>query len=479
MKSIARSIILILLIGVTNAVYSQDLASILNSAPNQEATWSVTVRDAEGNILEGWNTDKLIIPASNQKLFTTAAVLDGLGSDFEYHTMIYRTGEITDSVLYGDLIIRGVGDPTISGILYEDDREYVLKSLNKQIKASGIKEISGKLIANDSYFDSMIYPKGWDWDDLAFYYGVEIAPLSFNNNAVDLVVTANGEVGERPSIQWFPYNTDYVTFENEQQIDSPSSEYDEDYRKELGTNNFYLGSSLPKGYLEEESLAITDASLYFLDSFQKFLNRNGIITDGELEKQNVNINDYWSTYPIVAVHTSQPLGELIEWTNKESDNFYTEMILKTLAAEVAGIPGTFENGIKEVRNFLGGLGIDTTYVIMKDGSGMASGNFTTTGILSEFLAKMRGHKDFNSFYRSMSVAGIDGTIAYRMKGTSLYNNFKGKSGYVGGVRTLSGYMTTSSGEQIIVSMSANNFIGKVRSIDAVHEQILYYLYEKY
>lgn len=477
-KSIC-SLIMLFFVFAANNLLAQDLTSLISQSSNQEALWSVTVRDMEGNILEGYNSDKLIIPASNQKLFTTAAVLDGLGSEFQYQTGIYQSGNVIDSVLYGDLIIRGTGDPSISGVLYADDREFVFMQFLTQLKSKGIKEISGKLIANVGYFDAQAYPKGWDWDDLSFYYGVEIVPLSFNNNAVDLVVDADGKVGGKPDISWFPYNTEYVEFYNDQKITDPDFKYDEDYQKHLGENRFYLGSNLPKGYLEEESLAITNASLFFLDSFQKFLNRNKIVSKGDLDIQLYDIPDYWITYPLVAVHTSENLSKLIEWANKESDNFYTEMLLKTLAVEKLGIPGTFENGIKEIRNFLGRMEIDTTYVIMKDGSGMASGNFTKTSILSEFLVNMQKHLEFNVFYNSMSIAGIDGTIAHRMKGTPLYNNFKGKSGYVGGVRTLSGYFTTSSGEQLVVSLAANNFIGKVRPIDSVHEEILEYLYAKY
>tara|TARA_R110000868_G_scaffold37111_4_gene131336 strand:- start:19395 stop:20834 length:1440 start_codon:yes stop_codon:yes gene_type:complete len=479
MNHTIRRIFIILFFFTANSLFAQDLESIINSAPNQEALWSVTVRDSEGNILESYNSDKLIIPASNQKLFTTAAVLDGLGSEFRYQTAIYQSGTISDSVLFGDLIVRGTGDPSISGFIYNEDREFVFKKFLNQLKSEGIREVSGKLSANIGYFDTQNYPKGWDWDDLSFYYGVEVSPLSFNNNAVDLIVDAKGDMGAAPRISWFPYNTDYVQFYNNQKITSPRLKYDEEYQKYLGENRFHLGSKLPQGYLEEESLAITNAPIFFLDSFQKFLNRNGVKSDSELSIQHYDIPDYWVNYPLVAVHTSEPLSKLIQWTNKESDNFYTEMLLKTLAAEKVGIPGTFENGIKEIRNFLGRMEIDTTYVIMKDGSGMASGNFTKTSILSEFLVKMKRHPEFSAFYNSMSIAGIDGTIAHRMKGTPLYSNFKGKSGYVGGVRTLSGYFTSSSGKELIVSFAANNFIGKVRPIDSVHEQILEYLYAKY
>ncbi len=474
-----RNVFLTAFLFVANQVQvqAQDLTSIIDSATNQEVFWSVTVRDSEGTILESYNSDKMIIPASNQKLFTTAAVLDGLGSDFRYTTNIYGDGVLVDSVWEGNIVIKGVGDPSISGIMYNENRYYVFSSLSRQLKELGIYAINGSLIADVSYFDPQIYPKGWDWDDLSFYYGVEISPLSFNNNAVDLVVIANGEVGDKPSISWFPENTNFANFVNYQTITPTGTKYDEFYQRDLGNNRIVLGSKLPKGYIEEESLSISGAAMFFLQSFKQFLNHSGIETPGSYMVQNPNPDIQY--LDILASHTSESLSSLIEWTNKESDNFYAEMLLKTLDAEKSGQSGSFELGIKEVRSFLGRMEIDTNYVIMKDGSGMASGNFTKTSILSEFLVKMQHHPEFEAFFESMSVAGIDGTIAHRMKGTTLYNNFKGKSGYVGGVRTLSGYFTTESGQTLIVSMSANNFIGKVRPIDAVHEQILTYLYAKY
>ncbi|GAB5408676.1 MAG: D-alanyl-D-alanine carboxypeptidase/D-alanyl-D-alanine-endopeptidase [Balneolaceae bacterium] len=481
MFHLIRSYFLLLFFFTANTLFAQDLESIINSAPNQEALWSVTVRDVNGNIHEELNSDKLIIPASNQKLFTTAAVLDGLGSDFRYTTNIYGRIRADDNTKISRLLIKGAGDPSISGIMYGENRYLVFDSFISQIKNKRLSEVTGQILGDESYFDSQIYPKGWDWDDLSFYYGVEISPLSFNNNAVDLVVDASGDIGNKPSISWFPWNTNYVEFWNGQVISAPNVKYDEFYARDLGTNKIDLGSSLPKGYLEEESLSINCAGCFFLSSFDEYLVQKELKKEKQHSEYIIQVSPSveLSGYLLIASHSSEPLSKLIEWTNKESDNFYTEMLLKTLAAEKAGIPGTFENGIKEVRKFLGRMEIDTTYVVMKDGSGMASGNFTKTSILSEFLVRMQNHPEFSSFFNSLSIAGIDGTIAHRMKGTSLYNNFKGKSGYVGGVRTLSGYFTTDSGKELIVSFATNNFIGKVRPIDAVHEQILEYLYAKY
>jgi D-alanyl-D-alanine carboxypeptidase/D-alanyl-D-alanine-endopeptidase (penicillin-binding protein 4) len=471
--------LLFLVVFFSTSIFSQDIKDFIEGMPNQEAFWSINVLDENGNRLESINEDKLIIPASNQKLYTLAAVLDRLGSNYRYYTNIYGSDNVTDSTYYGDIIIRGTGDPSISGFLYNEDRFHVFSELTKDLKSNGINTITGSLIGNVSFFDDQVFPLGWDWYDLSFYYGVEIAPLSFNNNTVDLIVRAEGDVGNKPQIEWFPSNSNYVEFINEQVITTKGTKYYEDYRKDLGDNSIYLGSKLPQGYVEKESLAITDAANYFLHSFDAFLNSKGIKTSSSFGIQNYNIPDYWVNYKVLASHSSKPLSELIKWANKESDNFYTEMLLKTLAAEISGIPGTFEEGIKEVRIFLAEQGLDTNLVKMNDGSGLAMGNYTSTGNISTLLYSMKTHKEADVFYNSFPIAGIDGSIAHRFKGTPLYNNVRAKTGYVSGVRTLSGYLNTASGKEITFSLATNHFIGKVSPIDNSHQKILEYLYAKY
>lgn len=458
-------------------LFAQTIADIIKEAPNKEVFWSVSIRDEQGNMLESIHAEKLIIPASNQKLLTTAAFLDEFGGAYRFQTNIYGDGELIDSIWHGDIIIRGSGDPTISGFLYDGDRYLVFRRFMEQLQDYGIQSISGNLIADVSLFDAQLYPKGWDWYDLSFYYGVQISPLSFNNNAIDLEVFADGEIGDTPRINWFPDSTDYVKLINKQVITHPNLKYDEYYRRDFGNNEITLASSLPQGYYETESLAIHNPPQFFLDAFANYLNNNGITFSGELlveYEENVRTG-----MPVLASHQSPPVKEIVAWINKESDNFYTEMLLKTLAAHKYKQPGTFEDGIQLVRDFLAGQGIDTTYVIMNDGSGMAGGNFTQTAIISDMLWKMLSHPEKESYLSSMAIAGIDGTLAYRMRNQPLFNNFRGKTGYVSGVRTLSGYLRAQSGKRIIVSIAANHFAGKVRPVDLVQERILRYVFENY
>jgi D-alanyl-D-alanine carboxypeptidase/D-alanyl-D-alanine-endopeptidase (penicillin-binding protein 4) len=478
MSNLLRFLLVFLFTLSAESLCAQSISSIINKAPNQEAFWSVTVRDGNGDIIEALNSEKTIIPASNQKLMTSAALLDHFGSDYQFETLIYGEGDINGTTWEGNLIIKGSGDPSISGDLYDGDRYHVFRILLEQLQDYGIRRIDGSIIADVTLFDDQWYPKGWDWYDMSFYYGVQVSPLSFNNNAVDLEVFAEGEIGDTPRISWFPDSSDYVRFQNQQVITHPATDYNEYYRREMGGNTIVLGSTLPQEYYEDESLAINNPPLFFLDSFKDFINQNGIQFSGPIVVPGQRFPYDQTT--ILARHRSKPLGELVQWLNKESDNFYTEMLVKTLSAETEKKPGSFEHGIEQVRGFLDFLGVDTTFVQMNDGSGMAGGNFNKTSIISEVLYKMKNHPEYPTYHSSMSVAGIDGTLAHRMKGTPLYRNFKGKSGFVTGVRTLSGYLETSTGIELVVSLATNNFISeKVRPIDAVHEQILMYLYEKY
>ncbi|MEP1305512.1 MAG: D-alanyl-D-alanine carboxypeptidase/D-alanyl-D-alanine-endopeptidase [Balneola sp.] len=483
-------VFLFLTVLIASETEAQGVEQLIQTLPNQEAFWSVTVVDDNGNKLENYNSDKLIIPASNQKLYTLATVLDRLGSDFRYTTNIYGDGELVDSIWIGNLIIKGSGDPSISGFLYEGDRYFVFKSFLEHLKAKGIKKYAGNISKNLDYFDGQVHPVGWDWYDLTFYYGVEIAALSFNNNAIDIEVFAEGLVGEKPTVKYFPNHypvklsdtifdeIDIISIDNQQIIIEENKKYDEKYLRKLGSNEIYLGSKLPQGYKEEESLSISDAGNFFTETFEVFLRRNGIISE-DSSLLDIQYSSVLDSYPVLASHTSKPLSELVKWANKESDNFYTEMMLKTMAAEKQGVPGTFENGIKEVRDFLAEQGVDTNLVKMNDGSGLAMGNYTTSGNISKLLYSMKSHHEWDVFYDSFPVAGIDGSIAHRFKGTELYNNVRAKTGYVSGVRTLSGYMTTGSGREIIFSIATNHFAGKVSPVDNSHQQILQYLYEKY
>lgn len=448
-----------------------------NSVDN--AYWSLTVRDSTGKVLESYNTEKLIRPASNLKLLTAATVLDELGPDYTFKTRMYGMGNQVGDIWQGSIVFRGVGDPSISGTFYDDDRLYVLDKFYQALKEQGITRISGNLIGNDAYFDSKPYPDGWSWDDLSFYYAVPINALSFNNNTVDLTVYARGNVGDEPAIEWFPFDTDYVEFVNNQTITPANATYNEYYQRLLGTNTIILESTLPRGYVEKEELSITNPPLYFLDTIKKYFEDGGIEIDGHLIVES-NVHDWnTSSYKQLGMHQSHPLGDLIEQLNKESSNFYAEMLLKAAAAEHFKTQGTTDLGISLIESFSASIGINTSDISISDGSGMSATNLISTRDLSTLLVAMRRHQYFDSFRNSLAIAGRDGSLEHRFHNSKLEGQIRAKTGYISGVRALSGYLKTKSNKTLIFSIATNHYTVDTSHIDSIHESILAKLYERY
>lgn len=444
-----------------------------------DAFWSFVVRDSSGALLEHHNHNKLVRPASNLKLLTSAAILDELGSGYTYETYMYGVGRQENEAWKGDIIIRGAGDPSISGTLYEEDRFHVFEKFFRTLDSLGIRRIEGNVIGNDAYFDQQPYPKGWSWEDLSFYYGVEIGALSFNENAVDLEVFADDDIGETPRIQWFPFETDYVEFINEQIIAPPNTEYDEFYRRLLGTNTIILRSKLPKGYYEEESLSVMNASLYFMDTFKQYLEDGGIELGGQLVIDNQPRDWNSGQYTVLHFHRSKPLAVLLKQVNTESSNFYTEMLLKTAAAEKYEAQGTTELGIDLVLDFAHRMGVDTTDVEMSDGSGMSPVTLLSPDDLTKLLVGMQAHPEFEAYKQSFANGGVNGSLEHRFDNTPLAGRLYGKTGYVSGVRALSGYLEASSGRTIVFSLFTNNYTSKTSYIDYLHESLLKQIYEAY
>src|SRR5699024_5350916 len=239
-----------------------------------------------------------------------------------------------------------------SGTFYGGYRLYVMSEFFARLDSLGIKKIDGNLIGNTSYFDKKPYPKTWMWSDLTYYYAPQINALSFNNNTINLTVSTKKSVGSEPTLYWFPFNTDYVNFINEFLVTPSNTWFDIHYQRYLGTNTYLLKGYTPKGHVTGEALTIMDPARYFMDTFMKYLENGGIEVTGGIVVDN-RFHDWNSAaYTKLGVHVSHPLSDLIRHMNKESDNFYAEMLLKVAAAEHYGVQGTTELGIKLAKDFI-------------------------------------------------------------------------------------------------------------------------------
>jgi len=474
-------LILMILSLQTRSAVSQDISPIQKLISNSAASssfWSYQVRDADGAILEEYNGDYLIRPASNLKLVTSAAYLDRLGADFQFETVLYGSGLQEENQWSGDLYIRGAGDPSINAEAY-DDPLFLFQHWFSTLDSMGIEVIEGNIVGHEGFFDDIPYPRGWEWDDLSYYYAPEISALSFNQNVVDLEVRADGRPGSRPSITWFPFETPYVRFINEQRITPENTSFDESYRRELGSNTIYLRSTLPVGHYETEPLSIHNPSLYFIDTFKRYLQLMGIRVKGQLLVSDEPMD--WGNESLTEIdrHRSKPLHTMVNHLNRESDNHYAEMLLKTMVAEEFGVPGSTELGLEMVKEFMNEHGFDTTAVELRDASGMAPATLVKTSDLNSFLTDIQDKPYFDQYYNSLSVAAQNGTLKNRFYNSNIANNFYGKTGFMSGVRSLSGYLNTESGKRVIVTIATNNYTVKTAVVDRVHQQILDFLYSRY
>ncbi len=476
-------LILILVSGsafnATEAQVSDSIQTLIGNSRASNALWAVVVRDSKGTLLENLNGGKIIRPASNLKLVSSGAYLDVLGPDFQFSTPLYGRGEQRDSIWIGDLIVEGSGDPSISGTFYEDHPLFLFEKWTELLKQKGITKIDGNLMGSNGLFDDVPYPEGWEWNDLSFYYAPEISALSFNGNVVDLEVIADGPVGSVPEIQWFPFNTPYVEFINEQLITPRGTEYDESYRRVLGTNVIILRSTLPRGYYETEPLSVLEPAYYFMDTFKRYLEKRGIETTGQIFIDNEYDQHRNESLTVLDEHHSVPLHEMIQWLNRESDNFYAEMLLKKMVTELYDAQGETELGLDILQDYMNEMGFDTTAVSLRDASGMAPATLLKAGDLNRYLLKVKEKEYFPYLFESLSVGGVNGTLGHRFGNSPVRQHFYGKSGYVSGVRSLSGYLDTQSGQQVVVSIITNNYTAKTSHVDWIHQRILEDIYSRY
>lgn len=456
---------------------AQEIRSIIRNSQASNGVWAVSVRDERGQVIIDIDASTLMRTASNSKLFTSAGILKGLGPDFTFKTRIYGDGELIGDVWYGDIHIVGSGDPSIDGLFYDDDAMFVFNSLINQLKEYGITRIEGDVFGNEHLFDDVRYPRGWEWDDLSYYYAPEISALSFNRNCVDLTVRAVGQPGDRPQITWFPFNTNYVNFINEQLITPRNVRFNEFYARILGTNTIILRSTLPVGYLEKESLTITDPAHFFIDSFVKQASYRNLDWVGELISDG-NLRP-WHQYTLLAEHESKPLSELLKRVNRNSDNFYTEMLTKALAAYTYESQGSTEGGLTLIEEQLRDLGIDVHMLNKRDASGMAGANLSTADTITDLLNRLQRSDYYDEWLDTLAKAGYNGTLENRFIDSPALGSLYGKTGFISGVRTLSGYLITRSGQTLSYSILTNNFTSRVAAVDTTHEHIINTLYNSF
>jgi len=409
---------------------------------------SVSVYDPEANktIFEH-NKDILLKPASNIKIFTTAASLLSLGKDYNAEFCIYYDkGKINKGILEDNIYIKGYGNALIT--------QKDLPALAGKIKKAGIKEITGRIIYDNTFFPKKMPVKNFS-SSLSPIDLPAVSPISVNNNIIELIgVNENGNIKYISSLVSKYVSVSYLSTPGNWKRRIRLNESPDGYRIEI--NSAKQETAGNKLYVFTKSPELL-ASLLLKEEMEKL----DIKIAGNPAAGTVN-TDNKEKFSLFT-----PLSEIIEDINKNSSNFLAETLSSILRSRKA--PG-----------ILSSLGIDEKGLIIADASGISADNRTTAHSIIKALNLIGGRKDVSVIFKnSLSIAGIDGTLKTRFALSPLKNNFSGKTGFMAGTSSISGYMKTSRGKELIVAIIINY---KEKGIDfyrRVEQEILEWLYKKY
>jgi D-alanyl-D-alanine carboxypeptidase/D-alanyl-D-alanine-endopeptidase (penicillin-binding protein 4) len=377
-----------------------EIDSLTSQPEFRNAQWGVLiVNPRTGDTLYSKNAGKLFMPASNMKIITSAAALTLLGPEYRYRTTFLTDGEVRDSLLDGNLLVIGRGDPTVSDRM-RGTATTVMDALADSLRAHGIRQVSGSLARVGNAFPDSIYGYGWEWDDLGEYYGAGVDELIFNE-------------GMAPTKLRPPPDT--------------------------ARDSLYSGPA-------------KNPAKAYLDAFHDALVRKSIRMDGTVRDSILSTPLKMDT---LFVLVSPPLREILPALMKPSQNQIAEILLRTIGLERGGL-GTADSARRIVGQQLLAWGVQPDGFVIRDGSGLSDQDLLTPETIVRVLDRIQRDTAFATYYNSMPIAGVDGTIDSRMKGTPAEGNVHAKTGTLSKARSLSGYVTTADGERLIFSILANN-----------------------
>lgn len=415
----------------------------------------ISIRSADdGTLLYEHNADTRMQPASVMKLFTSAAALSVLGEEYRFTTEVLADGKITGGTLVGDLFLKGMGDPTL---LPSDFDEMAMR-----LKSKGIKKVTGDIVADDSWYDDVRYSEDLTWNDEHQYYGAQVSALTASPNkdfdaGTVIVEVLPGKAGKAAAISVEP-NTDFVTIINEAVTVDSTEKEDIQIEREHGTNTIKITGSIPADLKKVRKwVGIWEPSLYAGSIFKKSLEEQGIKVVGKIKTGHAA-----DTMTGMISHKSMPLAELLIPFMKLSNNGHAEVLVKEMGKAVHG-EGSWEKGLEVMDVSLSEIGIDTSQLVLRDGSGISHVNLIPANEVSKLLYLAQKEEWFPVFQRALPVAGAKdrlegGTLRYRLQAEAKSAKIQAKTGTLTGVSTLAGYVKSDNGDTFIFTIMLNNLL---------------------
>ncbi len=456
------------------AALAAGLDPLLNDPIVDRALIAIDVRSlATGEQRFARNARQLVMPASNMKILTMAAAAERLGWDFRYVTTLVSDAPIDDGVLRGDLVVVGSGDPTIG--LRDDRATQVFGAIADQLLAAGVRRVDGRLVGDDDTFDEEELGGGWSWDYLSYGYAAPVGALQFNENMVQITLTPGRAPGDPVGVEVTPAWSG-LQIDNRARTGPADGRATTDFRRLPESEALRIDGQVPVGEPLRRTVSVSNPTEFFLRALRAALVARGLDVRGGIVDIDALGHDRPARAPrrVLASVESPPLSEIGRVLMKVSQNLYAETLLKTLDRHAhPDRPGSATGGRAVVREVLDTWGIPADGYLQVDGSGLSRYNYASAeaivGILQHLYQDPR-HRD--PFLATLPIAGRDGTLAGRLKGTPAEGNVRAKTGSIANVRALSGYLTTRAGEPLVFSILVNHFTASLAAVDALVDRIV-------
>jgi D-alanyl-D-alanine carboxypeptidase/D-alanyl-D-alanine-endopeptidase (penicillin-binding protein 4) len=465
---------------LTLCSYSQERSFevFLSDSSMIHAAVSICIADAEnGEVIMEYNSGKSLTPASVMKLITSAVALELLGPGYTFRTVVGYTGFLDKptGILKGNIIIKGGGDPALGSKYFADHYIDFPGSWTDEISKLGIKEIEGRVITDDSYFDFQPVPAKWLWEDAGNYYGAGAYGLSVFDNTYDIHLSTSPDSSQIIIKGIVPYECGYEL--SNWLSASGTSDNGYVFAAPYSTKGWLAGSIPANREDFVLKASITDPPLLLAKIINDKLETAGINISGD--PATIRTEPRYLSYPVIPiVETISPsLREIIEVLNHESVNLYAEHLTKELGKKYRN-KGSTEAGIEVVQEFLQTAGIKTDGMFIEDGSGLSPLNAINSGELVKLLSymKLRG-KYFPDYYSSLPEAGKEGTLKVYFRDPVFESKLRAKSGSMTRVRSYAGYFTTRTGKDMIFSIIVNNYTGAsnkiIKGIENIIKETIY------
>lgn len=447
-----------------------ELSRIVSSAVGSRGgIASVLVASLDrGDTLFSLNPDLPVAPASNMKLFTTAAALYYLGPEFRFSTYVLGDGEIREGVLHGDVVLYGTGDPAMSSRML--GRALLpLQALADSLRARGITEVRGDVVGDGSYFDDRWIAEGWKEEYRLDSYSAPVGALSLAENIVSVRVQPGTSAGLPARITTTP-GTEGMLIQNRVRTVASGNA---SVRFSYDPDGLVLEGQLPRNHSGiARTVTVVDPANFAAASFRKVLESAGISVTGGVRTIRASsmspvgrgareAEDPTRPPPrILGTHLSPTLEEVATVTNHVSHNLFAEAMFKTVGRIALG-EGTFEAGSRAIQYFLEcEKPFDFASIQIVDGSGLSPLNRVTSRLTIHLLDLMRRTDVWETFHASLPEAaspnGGSHSLRNRMGGTSAARNLRAKTGTIAGVSSLSGYVEAANGEMLAFSIYAND-----------------------